>query len=64
MAVDSDDSSEDESSAQIPKTKTVSQPKHIPRSVGYGAFLATSLYIPSHAKGLVRVYAYRNLLQV
>ncbi|KAJ0934724.1 putative ionotropic glutamate receptor [Helianthus annuus] len=62
MAVDSDDSSEDESSAQIPKT--VSQTKPIPRSVGYGAFLATSLYMPSHAKGLVRVYAYRNLLQV
>ncbi|XP_022029651.1 uncharacterized protein LOC110930616 isoform X2 [Helianthus annuus] len=61
MAVDSDDSSEDESSAQIPKT--VSQTKPIPRSVGYGAFLATSLYMPSHAKGLVRVYAYRNLLQ-
>ncbi|MFS8017221.1 hypothetical protein Hanom_Chr15g01377811 [Helianthus anomalus] len=32
--------------------------------VGYGAFLATSLYMPSHAKGLLRVYAYRNLLQV
>ncbi|KAM0022474.1 hypothetical protein Hdeb2414_s0023g00628981 [Helianthus debilis subsp. tardiflorus] len=63
MAVDSDDSSEDESSVQIPKTKTASQPKPIPRSVGYGVFLATSLYMPSHAKGLVRVYAYRNLLQ-
>ncbi|KAI7744161.1 hypothetical protein M8C21_020779 [Ambrosia artemisiifolia] len=63
MAVDSDDSSEDESSVQIPKTKTASQPKPIPRSVGYGAFLSTSLYLPSHSKGLVLVYAYGNLLQ-
>ncbi|KAI3799062.1 hypothetical protein L1987_34352 [Smallanthus sonchifolius] len=61
MAVDKDDSSEDESSVEIPKT--ASQPRPIPRSVGYGPFLGTSLYMPSHAKGLVQVYAYRNFLQ-
>ncbi|KAI3794065.1 hypothetical protein L1987_36690 [Smallanthus sonchifolius] len=61
MAVDNDDSSEDESSAEIPKT--TSQPRPIPRSVGYGTFLGTSLYMPSHAKGLMQVYAYRNILQ-
>ncbi|KAL8247042.1 hypothetical protein R6Q59_008258 [Mikania micrantha] len=61
MAVDDYDSSEDESAAEIPKT--ASQPVPIPRSVGYGAFLGTSLYMPSHARGFMQVYAYRNYLQ-
>ncbi|KAK9061826.1 hypothetical protein SSX86_019009 [Deinandra increscens subsp. villosa] len=52
MAADNDDSSEDETSSEIPKT--ASRPRPIPRSVGHGAFLATSLYIPSHAKGLMQ----------
>ncbi|KAK1410243.1 hypothetical protein QVD17_36778 [Tagetes erecta] len=61
MAIDDDDSSEDESAAEI--AKTASQPRAIPRSVGYGAFLGTSMYMPSHAKGLVQAYAYRKFLQ-
>ncbi|KAI3722538.1 hypothetical protein L2E82_33577 [Cichorium intybus] len=61
MAADNDDSSEDESSFELPKT--ASKPRPIPRSVGYGSFLATSLNLPSHTKGLVQVYAYRRLLQ-
>ncbi|XP_023736229.1 uncharacterized protein LOC111884131 [Lactuca sativa] len=61
MAADDDSSSEDESSVQIPKPTT--QPKPIPRSAGYGAFLATSLNLPSHTKGLMQVYVGRKLLQ-
>ncbi|XP_076886475.1 uncharacterized protein LOC143536349 [Bidens hawaiensis] len=63
MAVDDDESSEDESSVRVPKIKIASQPKPIPRSVSYGSFLATSLYMPSHAKGLVQVHAYRKFMQ-
>ncbi|CAI9290563.1 unnamed protein product [Lactuca saligna] len=58
-----DHSSEDESSLDIP-AKTTSQPRPIPRSVGYGSFLATSLNFPSRTKGLIQVYAHRKLLQV
>lgn len=61
MVADGDSSSEDESSVQIPKPAT--QPKPIPRSAGYGAFLATSLNLPSHTKGLMQVYVGRKLLQ-
>ncbi|KVI09038.1 Cystinosin/ERS1p repeat-containing protein, partial [Cynara cardunculus var. scolymus] len=61
MAAENDSSSEDESSVEIPKT--ASQPRPIPRSVGYGAFFGASLNMPSQAKGLVQVYAYRQLLQ-
>lgn len=32
--------------------------------VGYGAFLGASMNMPSQAKGLVQIYAYRQLLQV
>ncbi|KAL4581861.1 hypothetical protein LXL04_006395 [Taraxacum kok-saghyz] len=62
MAADDDSSSDDESSIQIPKSATT-QPKPIPRSAGYGAFLATSLNLPSHTKALVQVYVGRKLLQ-
>nr|XP_043631640.1 probable vacuolar amino acid transporter YPQ3 [Erigeron canadensis] len=61
LAAHDDDSSEDESTVEIPKN--ASQPRPIPRSVGYGTFLATSLNLPAHTKGLVQVYAYRILLQ-
>ncbi|XP_071708387.1 vacuolar lysine transporter YPQ1-like [Rutidosis leptorrhynchoides] len=60
MAAENDDSSEDESFVEIPKT--AAQPRPIPRSVGYGTFLATSLNLPSHAKGLVP-HVYIKLLQ-
>ncbi|XP_023732847.2 uncharacterized protein LOC111880658 [Lactuca sativa] len=59
---DDDHSSKDESSLEIP-AKTTSQPRSIPRSVGYGAFLVTSLNFPSRTKGLMQVYAHRKLLQ-
>ncbi|CAI9293062.1 unnamed protein product [Lactuca saligna] len=59
---DDDHSSEDETSPEIP-AKTTSQPRPIPRSVGYGAFLATSLNFPSRTKGLMQVYAHMKLLQ-
>ncbi|XP_076888421.1 vacuolar lysine transporter YPQ1-like [Bidens hawaiensis] len=61
MVVEDDSSSEDESAVQIPKPAT--QPKPIPRSAGYGAFLATSLNLPSHTKALMQVYVGRKLLQ-
>ncbi|KAM0032165.1 hypothetical protein Hdeb2414_s0016g00472061 [Helianthus debilis subsp. tardiflorus] len=61
MVVDDDSSSEDESSVRIPKSAT--QPKPIPRSAGYGAFLATSLNLPSRTKALMQVYVGRKLLQ-
>ncbi|KAJ0535385.1 hypothetical protein HanIR_Chr09g0430101 [Helianthus annuus] len=61
MVVNDDSSSEDESSVRIPKPAT--QPKPIPRSAGYGAFLATSLNLPSGTKALMQVYVGRKLLQ-
>ncbi|KAI3784997.1 hypothetical protein L1987_44105 [Smallanthus sonchifolius] len=61
MVVDDDSSSEDESSVQSSKLTT--QPKPIPRSAGYGAFLATSLNLPSRTKALMQVYVGRKLLQ-
>ncbi|KAJ9540634.1 hypothetical protein OSB04_027140 [Centaurea solstitialis] len=61
MAAENDYSSEDESYVEIPKPASL--PRPIPRSVGFGAFLGTSLNMPSHAKGLVQVFAYRQLLQ-
>ncbi|KAI3500565.1 hypothetical protein L1887_36389 [Cichorium endivia] len=61
MVADGDSSSDDESSVQIPKPAT--QPKPIPRSAGYGAFLATSLNLPSNTKALMQVYVGRKLLQ-
>ncbi|KAL6224686.1 hypothetical protein ACLB2K_003541 [Fragaria x ananassa] len=56
MAVESDSSSEDES-APVTSKKSVrtSQPRPIPRSVGYGAFLATSLNLPFISKGMTQV---------
>lgn len=62
MAGEDDSSSEDESSVQIPRP-AATQPKPIPRSAGYAAFLATSLNLPSHTKALMQVYAGRKLLQ-
>ncbi|KAK9948690.1 hypothetical protein M0R45_004255 [Rubus argutus] len=56
LAVDSDSSSEDESAPVTSKNSvTTSQPRPIPRSVGYGAFLATSLNLPFGSKGLTQV---------
>ncbi|KAK2998571.1 hypothetical protein RJ639_023309 [Escallonia herrerae] len=46
MILDSDSSSEDEATGHILSKKYVTPPKPIPRSAGYGAFLATSASIP------------------
>ncbi|KAK9285630.1 hypothetical protein L1049_024827 [Liquidambar formosana] len=55
LVLDSDSSSEDEA-AQVSTKKPVSQPKPIPRSAGYGAFLATSLNLPRQSRGLMEIY--------
>ncbi|KAK6939521.1 PQ-loop repeat, partial [Dillenia turbinata] len=48
-------SSEDE--AAMPKTSAASQPRRIPRSVGYGSFLATSATLPVQSKALLEASA-------
>ncbi|XP_062001782.1 probable vacuolar amino acid transporter YPQ1 [Rosa rugosa] len=68
LAVDSDSSSEDESApVTSKKSDRTSQPRPIPRSVGYGAFLATSLNLPFGSKGMTQVLCIgitgRKLLQ-
>ncbi|KAM5576268.1 putative vacuolar amino acid transporter YPQ2 [Rosa sericea] len=56
LVVDSDSSSEDESApVTSKKSDRTSQPRPIPRSVGYGAFLATSLNLPFGSKGMTQV---------
>lgn len=57
MRLDTDSSSEDETSdPQVASNKWVSQPKAIPRSAGYGAFLATSVNLPWKSKALMEAY--------
>ncbi|KAK3413979.1 hypothetical protein EUGRSUZ_I02478 [Eucalyptus grandis] len=63
--LDSDSSSDDEA-ARVPSTKSVSKPKQIPRSVGYGTFLASSLTLPLQNKSFTEahvVLSTRKLLQ-
>ncbi|KAK4584384.1 hypothetical protein RGQ29_022207 [Quercus rubra] len=55
MALNSDSSSEDEAAPTASKS-SASQPMPIPRSVGYGAFLATSLNLPLKSNGLIQAY--------
>ncbi|KAG6666454.1 hypothetical protein I3843_01G028300 [Carya illinoinensis] len=55
MGLNSDSSSDDEA-APAPAKKSISQPRPIPRSLGYGTFLATSLNLPLHSKGLTEAY--------
>ncbi|KAG8642572.1 hypothetical protein MANES_12G099200v8 [Manihot esculenta] len=54
MGLDHESSSDDEA-ASVP-SKFVSQPRPIPRSAGYGTFLATSLNLPLHSKALTDAY--------
>ncbi|XP_076925104.1 vacuolar arginine/histidine antiporter YPQ2-like [Bidens hawaiensis] len=61
MVADDELSFEDESSVWIPNPAT--QPKPIPRSAGYAAFLATSFDFPSGTEALMQVYVGRKLLQ-
>ncbi|XP_050110673.1 probable vacuolar amino acid transporter YPQ1 isoform X2 [Malus sylvestris] len=66
MTIDSDSSSEDESAPVTSNKNSVTQSRSIPRSVGYGTFLATSLNLPSQTKGLAQVFlgvTGRKLLQ-
>ncbi|KAH6832158.1 PQ-loop repeat family protein / transmembrane family protein, partial [Perilla frutescens var. hirtella] len=65
VGIDNDSSSDDEANP-IPHRNVVSKPKPIPRSAGYGAFLATSINMPRESKALVQVYiglTGRKLLQ-
>ncbi|KAI3452114.1 hypothetical protein Pfo_008779 [Paulownia fortunei] len=65
VGIDNDSSSDDEANP-IPARKSVSKPKPIPRSAGYGAFLATSINMPRETKALMQVYVGltgRKLLQ-
>ncbi|CAK7339505.1 unnamed protein product [Dovyalis caffra] len=55
MGLDNESSSDDEAAAPATVTKTVSQPRPIPRSAGYGTFLATSLNLP-RSKALTQAY--------
>ncbi|CAI0554420.1 unnamed protein product, partial [Linum tenue] len=52
--IDNDSSSDDEAGATGASTISSSQPRAIPRSVGYGTFLATSLNLPSHGNALLQ----------
>ncbi|KAH7849295.1 hypothetical protein Vadar_015851 [Vaccinium darrowii] len=64
LEVNSDSSSEDETTHAPPKK--YSQPFRIPRSVGYGTFLATSANLPFLSKALTESYlktSGRRLLQ-
>ncbi|KAI5665835.1 hypothetical protein M9H77_15688 [Catharanthus roseus] len=63
---DGSSSSEDETTETTPTKTSISQPKPIPRSAGYGAFLATSTSMPHKARAMMQVYvglSGRKLLQ-
>ncbi|XP_073041078.1 vacuolar histidine transporter YPQ3-like isoform X2 [Primulina eburnea] len=49
------DSSSDDEDTQITPQKYSSKPKGIPRSAGYGAFLATSISLPPDTNALMQV---------
>ncbi|XP_047977380.1 uncharacterized protein LOC125219449 [Salvia hispanica] len=66
VGLDNDSSSDDEAHT-VPPRNAVSKPKPIPRSAGYGAFLATSFNMPRETKALVQVYlglSGRKMLQL
>ncbi|XP_061949199.1 uncharacterized protein LOC133672715 isoform X1 [Populus nigra] len=56
VGLDNESSSDDEVAAPVSSTSTVSQPRPIPRSAGYGTFLATSLNLPLQSKALTQAY--------
>ncbi|KAI8549734.1 hypothetical protein RHMOL_Rhmol06G0048300 [Rhododendron molle] len=65
LEFNSDSSSEDETT--LAPSKKYSQPRRIPRSVGYGTFLATSANLPFLSRALTGAYlksSGRRLLQV
>ncbi|WOH10688.1 hypothetical protein DCAR_0730158 [Daucus carota subsp. sativus] len=67
LTLDGDSSSDDEVDAAVmTNKKSKTQPKPIPRSAGYGAFLATSLNLPRSTKALLQAsvaFSGRKLLQ-
>ncbi|XP_010548371.1 PREDICTED: probable vacuolar amino acid transporter YPQ1 [Tarenaya hassleriana] len=71
MAIDSGSSSDDEedtarNTINVVTTKSITQPRPIPRPAGYGTFLAASVNLPFQAKGLMDAYtttSARRLLQ-
>ncbi|KAJ8567193.1 hypothetical protein K7X08_019401 [Anisodus acutangulus] len=57
------DYSSDDDTVDTPLNISVSQPKPIPRSAGYGVFLATSSGMPHQTKALIVGFGGRKLLQ-
>ncbi|KAJ0039888.1 hypothetical protein Pint_28205 [Pistacia integerrima] len=57
MRFNDDSSSDDEAAPVSSKTHSVSQPRPIPRSAGYGTFLAASLNLPMQSKALTETIA-------
>ncbi|KAL6526235.1 hypothetical protein OROMI_029875 [Orobanche minor] len=58
VGIENDSSSDDEANPNPnpnPSRKTVSKPRPIPRSAGYGAFLATSMNMPRESNALMQV---------
>ena len=49
------DSSSDDDTTHVASNKSVSKPKPIPRSVGYGVYLATSVNLPLQSKAMIEV---------
>ncbi|KAF2542293.1 hypothetical protein F2Q68_00028720 [Brassica cretica] len=63
MTIDSGSSSdEDETMSTLPvvTTKTITQPRPIPRQAGFGTFLAASVSLPLQAKSLAEKYAHAS----
>ncbi|KAK1363083.1 putative vacuolar amino acid transporter YPQ1 [Heracleum sosnowskyi] len=67
LTLDAYSSSDDEAdAAATANKKSKTRPKSIPRSAGYGAFLATSLNLPKSTKALIQAsvaFSGRKLLQ-
>lgn len=66
IGIDDGSSSDDETPETTTTKASISQPKPIPRSAGYGVFLATSVNMPDKAKAMMQVYigiSGRKLLQ-
>ncbi|KAJ0096681.1 hypothetical protein Patl1_28855 [Pistacia atlantica] len=64
MRFNDDSSSDDEAALVSSNTHSVSQPRPIPRSAGYGTFLAVSLNLPMQSKGLTETIAGFNSRRV
>ncbi|KAL3813547.1 hypothetical protein ACJIZ3_014815 [Penstemon smallii] len=63
VGIENDSSSEDEANL-IPPKNSVTKYKHIPRSAGYGAFLATAINLPRKTNAMIYVgLTGRKLLQ-